>query len=166
MSMQWLLARAPGFNDLTAEERSAIVDFSMLWSLFEARILHNEGNARSIRAAVVDWYEAGTLQAEAYDAQLAYFRQRYFANGAFTYHFGHLHLRPNDQKPLVRSVIDGSNDDPVCGVAAVLIVIFRYRNNLFHGMKWQYELAGQLDNFMNANHALMTALDHHGRLQD
>jgi hypothetical protein len=39
MSMQWLLAKAPGFGDLTGEERSAIVDFSLLWSLFEARIL-------------------------------------------------------------------------------------------------------------------------------
>jgi len=59
--MQWLLARAPGFNDLTAEERNAIVDFSLLWSLFEARILNNAGNAKSIRTAVVRWYEAGTL---------------------------------------------------------------------------------------------------------
>jgi hypothetical protein len=133
--------------------------------LFEARILNNAGNARSIRAAVASWYEAGTLRAEAYDAQLAYFRQRYFANGTFTHHFDHLHLRPNDQIPLVRSVIDGSNDDSCCRIATVLIVILRYRNNLFHGIKWQYELAGQLDNFTNANNALMTALEHHGRMQ-
>lgn len=43
MSMQWLLARVPGFNNLSDEERSAIVDFSLLWSLFEARILANSG---------------------------------------------------------------------------------------------------------------------------
>jgi hypothetical protein len=166
MSMQWLLARAPGFNDLTAEERNAIVDFTLLWSLFEARILNNAGNAKSIRAVVVAWYEAGTLQPDAYDAQLVYFRMRYFANGAFTYHFDHLHLRPNDQMALVRSVIDGSNNDLCCRVATVFIIILRYRNNLFHGVKWQYELAGQLDNFTNANNALMKALEQHGRLRD
>lgn len=166
MSMQWLLARAPGFNDLTAEERNAIVDFTLLWSLFEARILNNAGNAKSIRAVVVAWYEAGTLQPDAYDAQLVYFRMRYFANGAFTYHFDHLHLRPNDQIALVRSVIDGSNNDFCCRVAAVFIIVLRYRNNLFHGVKWQYELAGQLDNFTNANNALMKALEQHGRLRD
>jgi hypothetical protein len=38
MSMQWLLAKAPGFNDLSKEERSAIADFALLWSLFEARV--------------------------------------------------------------------------------------------------------------------------------
>jgi hypothetical protein len=123
----------------------------------------NAGNANSIRAVVDAWHEAGTLQTEVYDQQLAYFRQRYFVNGAFTYRFDH--LRPNDQVPLIRSVIDGSSNDPSRRVATVFIVILRYRNNLFHGMKWQYQLAGQLDNFTNANCALMTALEHHGQLQ-
>lgn len=160
-----MLAKAPGFANLTGEERSAIVDFSLLWSLFEARILHNAGNANSIRAAVEAWHQAGTLQAAAYDQQLAYFRQRYFANNAFSYHFDHLHLRPNDRAAMIRSVIDGSNNDPSRRIATVFTIILRYRNNLFHGMKWQYELAGQLDNFTNANTALMTALEHHGQLQ-
>jgi hypothetical protein len=163
--MRWLLARAPGFNDLTADERDAIVDFSLLWSLFEALILKNAGSANSIRAAVDGWYQEGTLQADAYDAQLAYFRARYFANGSFTYHFDHLHLRRSDQAALVRSVIDGGNNDPCCRVATVFIIILRFRNNLFHGLKWQYELAGQLDNFTNANTALMAALDRHGQLR-
>jgi hypothetical protein len=165
MSMQWLLAKAPGFANLTGEERNAIIDFSLLWSLFEARILHNRGNANSLRAAVDAWHQAGTLQADAYDQQLAYFRQRYFANNAFTYHFDHLHLRPSDRAPMIRSVIDGSNNDPSGRVVTVFTIILRYRNNLFHGMRWQYELAGQRDNFTNANTALMTALEHHAQLQ-
>lgn len=165
MSMQWLLARAPGFNALTAAERNAIVDFSLLWSLFEALILKNAGSANTIRAAVDGWYDKGILQADAYDPQLAYFRARYYANGSFTYHFDHLHLRRNDQIELVRSVIDGRNNDPCCRVVTVFVIVLRFRNNLFHGLKWQYELAGQLDNFTSANSALMTALDHHGQLQ-
>jgi predicted NAD/FAD-binding protein len=167
MSMQWLLARAPGFSNLTTEEREAIVDFSLLWSLFEARVLDNAANAGRILGAVAGWNEAGTLQAEAYAGQLAYFRQRYFANAEFTHRFHALNLRPNrDKIPLVRSVISGVTNDCSSEVATVLIIILRYRNNLFHGMKWQYELAGQLDNFTNANNALMTALEQHGRLQD
>ena len=167
MSMQWLLARAPGFSNLTVEERDAIADFSLLWSLFEARVLNNAANGRSILAAVVSWNEAKTLQAEAYARQLAYFRQRYFDNAEFTHRFHDLYLRPKgDQKSLVQSVINGNTNDPCSQVATVLIIILRYRNNLFHGMKWQYELAGQLDNFTNANSALMTALEQHGRLQE
>ncbi len=67
-------------------------------------------------------------------------------------------------RPLVRAVISGSSNDPVARVTTVLIIILRYRNNLFHGVKWSYELAGQFENFTHANNALVTALDRHGQL--
>ncbi|MBB3808731.1 hypothetical protein [Pseudochelatococcus contaminans] len=160
----WLRAKAHGFNHLSNEEVSAISDFSLLWALFESRLLNTEGSARSISDMVDDWQKDGTLDAPSFDPELGYFRQRYFANGAFTGHFDHLHLRKNDQEPLIRAVIDGSDNDPRDRVAAVLIIILRYRNNLFHGVKWQYKLAGQLGNFTAANTALMKVLDRHGAL--
>ena len=46
----------------------------------------------------------------------------------------------------------------------MLTIIYRYRNNLFHGVKWGYELADQLHNFTHANNALMKALDRYGEL--
>jgi hypothetical protein len=165
MSMQWLMANAPGFGHLSEEERNAIIDFSLLWSLFEARILDHAANAANILATVARWHEKGTLSEESYDAQLSYFQERYFADGTFTYHFGNLHLRRSDHVPLVRSVIDDTSHDSVARVATVFIIILRYRNNLFHGIKWTYELADQLGNFTNANVALMTALEQHGQLQ-
>ena len=86
--------------------------------------------------------------------------------GAVTHHFEHLHLPANALGDMVLAVIDGSNNDDRDRVAAVLIIIFRYRNNLFHGVKWQYKLAGQLENFTNANSALMKVLDRHGALEE
>jgi hypothetical protein len=64
MSMKWLLANAPGFENLVKKERSAIVDFCLLWSLFEARILDSAGSANRICSTVKSWYDAGQLQAE------------------------------------------------------------------------------------------------------
>ena len=55
MSMQWLLANAPGFNNLSEDERNAIVNFSLLWSLFEARILNNSGSSNRICNVVDAW---------------------------------------------------------------------------------------------------------------
>src|SRR5688500_13440168 len=112
MSMQWLLTNAPGFSNLAIEERAAIVDFSLLWSLFEARILDNSGNANRICNVVDAWRGEQTLQAESYDSALAYFRQRYFADGDVTHHFHNLHLRNNDRPGLVRSVMAGIEDHP------------------------------------------------------
>jgi hypothetical protein len=44
--------------------------------------------------------------------------------------------------------------------------VFRYRNNLLHGVKWQYKLQGQLGNFTTANDVLMRVLERHGALAD
>lgn len=164
MNIQWLREKAPGFNDLSDEECGAISDFSLLWSLFESQILDSSGNAARICKTVDDWRDAESLRADSYDPELTYFRQRYFANGDFTYHFDNLHLRPKDQQSLVRTVIDGTNNDPRDCVVTILIIVLRFRNNLFHGVKWQYELAGQLTNFTNANNILMKVLEHHGQL--
>jgi hypothetical protein len=162
--LAWLRANLPGFESLSDAERNAITDFSLLWSLFEARILNTRGNVASIRAAVEDWSKEGILDATALDEELAYFRDRYFANGQFTHYFDGLNLNDPAVVALVRAVIDGSDDGPTTRVAAILIIIYRYRNNLFHGVKWQYSLHGQLGNFTVANDALMKVLERHGAL--
>lgn len=164
VSMQWLLARAPGFQALSEEERAAIFHFTFLWSLFEAQVMGNYARAHLICAKADEWRDAGTLDVDHYDGVLAYFRQRYFANGQFTRHFAHLHLRPADQPEVVRSVLDGSNDDPRDRLLTVLMVVWRFRNNLFHGEKWAYQLQDQLPNFTHANAVLMRLLERHGRL--
>ena len=84
--------------------------------------------------------------------------------GDVTHHFHDLRLRENDRPDIVRAVIDGTNNDPRDRVATILIIVLRFRNNLFHGVKWQYQLAGQLSNFTNANNILMKALEQHGEL--
>ncbi len=86
---------------------------------------------------------------------------RYFQNGDPTEHFRGLNLRRNDNIELVRAVLSGTNTNPADSVAALLIVVFRLRNNLFHGVKWAYGIRGQLSNFMNANMSLMAALETH-----
>ncbi|MGY2850688.1 hypothetical protein ACVIWU_008285 [Bradyrhizobium sp. USDA 4509] len=164
MSEQWLLEKAPGFKNLPAQDRSAIFNFAFLWSLFEAKIMSNFARADRIRAKVDEWTAAGTLEAELYNAELRYFQDRYFAEGALTDHFPYLGLRPTDHPELVRSVIQGVNNDPRDRVLALLMIVWRLRNNLFHGAKWSYELSGQLDNFAHANNVLMRLLERHGRL--
>lgn len=164
--LQWLKAKAPGFNKLSEAEQNAIANFSLLWSLFENRILNTEGNASNICAAVEAWHNAKALDAAAFAPELAYLRDRYFANGHFTSHFDGLNLRKPDREALVRAVIDGSDKDPRNVMAAILIIVFRFRNNLFHGDKWRYNLEGQLGNFTTANDVLTKVLDRHGGLAD
>lgn len=162
--MNWLIAHAPGFNRLSQEEQDAITDFSLLWSLFEARILNKKGSARAICEAVEGWHESRRLQPDLLNAELTYFKNRYHPNDRFAYHFDGLLLKGPDRAPMVRAVLDGSDGDPRHRTATALIIVFRYRNNLFHGEKWEYALADQLDNFTNANQILMKTLEYYGGL--
>jgi hypothetical protein len=164
MSELWLEAHAPGFRDLPELDRRAIFDFSFLWSLFEARVMGNFGRADRIRERIDEWTAAGTLEAELYDGELTYFRDRYFADGALTYHFPHLNLRPADHPDLVEAVISGANNDPRDRMLALLMIVWRLRNNLFHGAKWAYGIAGQCENFTHASAVLMRLLEKHGEL--
>lgn len=164
MSEQWLEERAPGFKNLPTADRRVIFDFSFLWSLFEAQIMENFARADRIREKVDAWAVDSTLEAAQYDLQLAYFRNRYFADGALTHHFPYLDLRPADHPALVRAVIEGANDDPRDRMLALLMIVWRLRNNLFHGAKWAYQLRDQRENFTQANSVLMRMLEQHGQL--
>lgn len=159
----WLDRYAPGLQVLSPEEREAITHFSFLWTMFEARVLDTRANANAIVEASQGWAGNALLSADTFEQEVAYFRNRYFADGEFTHHFNHLHLRPNDAPALVRKVLAGEASSPEQIAAAVLIIVYRFRNNLFHGVKWSYELQGQLGNFIHANAALMRAIELHER---
>jgi hypothetical protein len=163
-AMDWLIAHAPGFNMLSQEEQDAITDFSLLWGLFEARILDKNGSVRAICEAVQRWHDSRRLQPDLYDAELAYFKNRYHHRGHFTHHFDGLLLRRPDRSSMVKAVLDGTDADPCHRASTALIIVFRYRNNLFHGEKWEYALADQLGNFTNANQILMKTLECYGGL--
>lgn len=162
--ISWLQGNVPGFNELSEAEREAVMHFTLLWSLFEGRVLQRSGNAKAILRIAHRWHKEGNLQEQTFEDHLDYFRNRYFANGNFTHHFPRLHLRDNDNPELVKAVLRGESNDLIEVTAAVLILIYRFRNNLFHGLKWEYEIRGQLDNFSHANSVLMKALELNGNL--
>lgn len=164
VSEQWLEARAPGFRDLPEVDRRAMFDFAFLWSLFEAQVLEEKVNPNRIRQKVIEWDAAGILRVDLYNNELAYFKDRYIADGALTYHFPLLKLRSSDYPEIVRAVIEESTNDPCDRMLALLMIVWRLRNNLFHGAKWAYEFRDQRANFIQANSVLMRLLERHGHL--
>jgi len=160
--IDWLCVHAPGFVELPEEDRQAIFHFSLLWSFFEARALHTRGSANAILAVAHEWASHRQLTLGPFEESLAYFRARYVANGEATQLFHGLALRNNDNPALVLSVLKCENTNVPDSVAALLIVVFRLRNNLFHGVKWAYGIQGQRENFNRASAVLMSALEAQG----
>lgn len=162
--IDWLNARTLGFSELSKEERNAIMHFSILWTVFESRVLRTQASAQSILKVAKQWEQHGMLEPERFSEQLAYWSNRYVKNNAFTYHFDQLHFRKNDNEALVEAVLKREATQVGEVVAALLIIVYRLRNNLFHGTKWAYGIKGQLNNFTNANKLMMQAVELHGDL--
>lgn len=158
MIQDWLTRNAPGFEDLPTEDREAIGAFLFLWSLFEAQALGENASGDAIQAAAARWRNRAPMQTEGFSVAFAYFAHRYYEGDALTEHFRGLRFRDGRHSDLVQAVLAGRSVDPVDQTASVLLIVYRLRNNLFHGVKWSYGLAGQRANFEHANRALMSAL--------
>ncbi len=158
-AIEWLERSVDEFNALSQLERSAPMHFSLLWSLFEAKALGASGSARTIPKWAHDLNHQGKLNADAFTPAIAHFKERHFSNGQLTSNFDGLNIRKNDNRTLVEAVISGKNVDPTDCAVALFIIIYRLRNNYFHGSKWAYNLRDQLENFTAANESIMAVFD-------
>ena len=94
-----------------------------------------------------------------FEPSLNYFRDRYVTDGATNDRFNGLNFRRNDNRELVETVLLGDNDDPTETVKALLTIVFRLRNNLFHGLKWAYQMRDQQANFEQGTVVMTGVLD-------
>jgi hypothetical protein len=156
---KWLTTHAPGYAALRSSEREAIAYFCLLWSLFEAQKMESHANAQRICDQAILWGQRGSLNVERLKGPLRYFRDRYFSGNELTYHFHGLHFRRRDRQQLVERVLNGATEKSEDVVAALLLISYRLRNNLFHGAKWGDELKEQEENFKNAKLVLMSILE-------
>jgi len=159
MLPDWFNMNAPGYQDLTRQERDALTYFTLLWSLFEAQVLSTTASANSIESKINSWHESGLLISEEFEQFKNYFVQRYIDNGEPNDRFEHLHLRGGDKPGLVLAVLKGEETSLASVVTALLIVVLRFRNNYFHGIKWAYKFKDQLDNFTTANNLLIKVIE-------
>ena len=149
---------APGVANLSKSEHDVLCGFTLLWTLFEAQALDNEGSVRKI-TSVVNEIEPQVIKESWFNEQLHYFMNRYIENGKTNYRFEHLHLRKNDNPELVELVLLGKTEDIVDQLIVCLTIVFRFRNNFFHGIKWAYGLQEQFENFEQATRLLKTCLE-------
>jgi len=149
---------APGITGLTAEENVRLLRFTLLWTLFEDQVLENNASARKIKE-IIENLDSKVVDDYWFQEQLIYFKDRYTEEGHMNYRFDHLHLRNNDNLELVRSVLVGDNLDLKDQLIACLTIVYRFRNNFFHGLKWAYKFQEQFDNFRHSENLLKMCLE-------
>jgi hypothetical protein len=154
----FLTQRVYGYADLSDSERSAISNFTFLWSAMEGALLNAAATPGALVEKCGEMALRGRIDLEDYAHSLAYFRDRYFQGGEFTENFEQLLFRRRDRRDLVEAVLSGRENTPQDVVAALLLIVYRLRNNLFHGIKWAYGIKDQEENFRHGSNVLMGVL--------
>jgi len=149
---------APGVAHLSPEEHEALQRFTLLWTLFEAQVLESSASARKISEEIRN-LEPDIILGDWFTEHLDYFSGRYVDGNNTNHRFDNLHLRNNDKPNLVRDVLTGKNADPASQLIGCLIIVYRFRNNFFHGIKWAYGLQDQFDNFTHSARLLIKVLE-------
>ncbi|NOR58799.1 MAG: hypothetical protein GQ474_09785 [Sulfurimonas sp.] len=144
-------------NEVDQDSQNAILHFSLLWSLFESKFCNEYASATSIHRKCEELGE--TLDVNHFNAFLIYFKDRYITNNSTNEKFNKLNFRGNDKRELVERVLKSETTNIIETISALLIIVYRLRNNLFHGLKWQYNIQGQYSNFDISNQLLIKALE-------
>ncbi|WP_369983310.1 hypothetical protein [Thalassolituus sp.] len=160
---EYLENKRMGYENLSDDERKAISNFALIWSLFEAQLLEESASARKILQRSQEWVAAPGFDAALIDGHLDCFKDRYVEGDGLNNRFDHLHLRPNDNEKLVRDVLLGNENALENKLACCLIIILRFRNNYFHGIKWAYQFREQQENFERSCCLLTWCLDQYAK---
>lgn len=143
-------------DEVDPESKNAIMYFTLLWGLFEAKFCNESAGAKSIydECKKIEIF----LNKSDFEEYLDYFQKRYISKGTVNNKFKSLKFRANNKQPLIEKVLKSETDSVVDIVSAMLIIVYRLRNNLFHGLKWQYDIQGQYSNFDMSNQLLIKML--------
>ena len=135
-------------NEIGDDDVDVIRDFTLLWNLFEALCFGNNVNMREIYSLIdskIDLFEE-----TGYQNTFDYFYNRYKNDVP---KLNALNLRNSEE--LVTKVLDDEYQDKKNKLKFVMAIIYRYRNNLFHGEKNVRYLGLQKENFEKTNELLM-----------
>jgi len=145
------------FFDQAVEANSStlieIQKFTVLWVIFEKYVCNENANYRQIEVQL-EKINSANIKVELYGEELNYFKGRYTDPQGHTKLFDNIFTTRNiDQINQARclKVLKSEVTDPLEILISLSFLIYRYRNNLFHGVKDVMRLDDQHDNFINAN---------------
>ena len=157
--LTWINEYTTPAISITSETYEPIMQFSLMWGLFERNACMREATVATIEKSVDSAFAAGLLEAGNFQEHLEYFKNRATRNGnTIEAYFKALVLTNDRAKRMVRGALDGTLKDANNVVLALLLIAHRVRNNLFHGSKDVAVLHSQVELFKAVNSLLATYL--------
>ncbi|CAH6803010.1 conserved hypothetical protein [Vibrio chagasii] len=139
---------------------TSIANFCVMWALFEGTELSDADSAVDELA-----YVACRLVQRGIDVTepLDFWSNRYIDSEKTNGPFDKLGFSHVPHINLVADVLIGNQTDPVKIVHAILLIVYRLRNNLFHGNKDITRIHNQVTNLDMASKTLMNVASVSGR---
>lgn len=152
--IEWINNRfGTNFTDADLEN---VKDFSLIWNIFERYVCNNNFTIANAEAQLaVKKFNLADFQ-----EHIDYFKNRYIENGSVNNRFANLNFRANDRDNLVKEVLLGNVTTEQETVLSLTIIVYRYRNNLFHGIKDMQVIDQQNENFRIANDFLTKLMNY------
>lgn len=160
-AIAWFALFSGSNSPLDTSELQPILEFALIWNLFERMTCNRFVKISSIHSHVNEASKSGKLQYKEFDSHLKFFRKHYPRHNEKDYLTDNLFpgiRRPNKEElqsiNLLRDSLAGNSNDTKNTVYALLFIAYRIRNNLFHGEKNIYELHLQKKLFQAINSLL------------
>jgi hypothetical protein len=155
----WIKANLSGRQRLSPQTLVVISDFTLMWNIFENLVCDNHAGVHQFDRVAGEIARDRTLPPLIEEA-VAFWAGRYLVGSEFNASFYDLGFRNGDRCEHVKAALRGEKD--VQGQClAVMIIVYRLRNNLFHGRKEISTLNGQVSNLIMACRSLGAILQVH-----
>lgn len=161
--LQWIMDFFGNGVDLNIDGIDRVRNFSLLWNIFETYACNKNADINKISTAVDMINERQPIDAGLFPEHIDYFSKRYFNEDLSPKEiFEGLKFRQGETdqyaKQMVTETLTGVTESPSENLKSLLFILYRFRNNLFHGEKKVVRLNGQIDNFIVANDILTKVL--------
>ncbi|EGU53321.1 hypothetical protein VIOR3934_04269, partial [Vibrio orientalis CIP 102891 = ATCC 33934] len=156
---EWICNKENTYASLSPEEKKAIGEFFLIWSYFESQVLNCNANRTSFSNLANNLQNSEKISEIGLNELVTYFKERYLSGGSFNDRYDALELEKSRNPPEVDAMLLEDSTDQVTKLVGCLFVVYRFRNNLFHGPKWRYKLSEQESNMTKACQFMIKIID-------
>jgi len=147
----------PDYSALDKRPKVAVIYFSVVWSIFEFKAVNRDAHQESIEA-FVSRCAPSLEQIREFLPAFDFFRDRYIEGHKTSATFPSLSERDTRIKDAIKDALLEKENTPTEKLTGLLLIAYCFRNNLFHGSKWDWGLDNQYETLGYATLVLTEAL--------
>lgn len=160
-AIEWISLEIMGGEELERCTLESVSDFVLYWAIFEGSEIDRQDTVGAIRHFACRI--AGTIDLGELETAREYWRQRYVSGDRVNDTFGGLQFSCEGHKVIAAKPLLEGTSDGFEVVHGLLMIVYRLRNNLFHGEKDVTRLDEQRENLFHGGEVLRVVMRASGR---